>query len=207
MLQPTDTLFLYDSAKIAEYQARKQFDYNRPPDFQAPNLLEALWRKLSQLLNYFFSASANLEVVQWLLIGIFVAAVLLVIYSLYKKRTDLFINEHRKPIPYTIEEKDIYRIDFEAEINNALAGGDYRNAIRLLYLQTLRFVADQQWVDWQIYKTPTEYAFELKPVELRSPFRVLTNHFLQVRYGNFEATGEIFDTMRRLQDELKKTGI
>ena len=38
-------------------------------------------------------------------------------------------------------------------------------------------------------------------------FRQLTNHFLRVRYGNFEATEELFNSMKSLQEEIGKGGV
>ena len=37
-------------------------------------------------------------------------------------------------------------------------------------------------------------------------FNRLTNDFLRVRYGNFEATEILLGSMRALQDEVKKGG-
>lgn len=79
---------------------------------------------------------------------------------------------------------------------------DYREAVRLLYLQTLKRLSDEKRIDWQPYKTPTQYINEVRiPV-----FRQLTNHFLRVRYGNFEATEELFNSMKSLQEEIGKGG-
>ena len=75
-------------------------------------------------------------------------------------------------------------------------------AVRLLYLQTLKRLSDEKRIDWQPYKTPTQYINEVRiPV-----FRQLTNHFLRVRYGNFEATEELFNSMKSLQEEIGKGG-
>lgn len=35
---------------------------------------------------------------------------------------------------------------------------------------------------------------------------MVTNHFLRVRYGNFEATEELFNSMKSLQEEIGKGG-
>ena len=45
------------------------------------------------------------------------------------------------------------------------------------------------------------------PVRELSAFRQLTNHFLRVRYGNFEATEELFRIMQTLQEEIGKGGV
>jgi cbb3-type cytochrome oxidase subunit 3 len=201
----TDTL-IYDAKKIAEYQADKRFDYNSQlevPDF---NPIEWIMNWLTQMLTRFFNYSTAESVARWIIIIVFILVILLVIYFIYKKRPELFMREKKSLLPYEVEEENIYRIDFEKELAEALSIGDFRISIRILYLQTIRFLADKQWIDWKIFKTPTEYTYELKPANLKTPFRDFTNRFLQVRYGNFKATRELFDSMCRLRDELTKGG-
>jgi hypothetical protein len=202
---PADTL-VYDAAKIAARQADGRFDYNSQLGAPESGLLDILRRWLSRCLRAFFDSETAESVTVWLLIAFFVLAVGLILFFIYRKRPELFLREKRKPLSHEVEEENIYRIDFEKELAAALAANDFRLAVRMLYLQTLRLAADRQWIDWQIYKTPTEYARELKPAGLKATFRDFTNRFLQVRYGNFRATRELFDSMCRLQDELGKGG-
>ena len=196
----------YDSVKIAEYQADQRFDYNSQLGLHEFNLMEIVQRWLMRWLSRVFDNDTAEGIVQGIFVAFFVLVVLLVIYFIYKKRPELFMRDKKSLLPYEVEQENIYRIDFEKDITEALAVGDFRTAIRILYLQTIRFFADKQWIDWQIYKTPTEYMYELKPAGLKTPFRDFTNRFLQVRYGNFKATRELFDSMCSLRDELKKGG-
>lgn len=205
MIHPADTI-IYHSSKIAEYQADKKFDYNSQLGVPDINLIEIIVRWLTRILSRFFDSDAAEGIARWVLITVFILAVLLVIYFIYKKRPELFMREKKLLLPYEVEEENIYRIDFEKDLTAALTAGDFRSSIRILYLQTLRLIADKQWIDWKIYKTPTEYIYELKRAELKTPFRDFTNRFLQVRYGNFKATRELFDSMCSLCDELKKGG-
>jgi hypothetical protein len=205
VIHPVDTI-LCDTAKIAGYQADKRFDYNSQLGVPEVNLLDMFLRWLSRFLRPVFGGETVENVTGWLLIGLFVVVAGLVAYFVYKKRPELFFREKKRPLAYGIEEENIYRIDFDKELTDALAAGDFRTAIRILYLQTLRFVADKKWIDWQLYKTPTEYTCELKPPRLKASFRDFTNRFLQVRYGHFKATRELYDTMCGLQDKLKEGG-
>ena len=67
----------------------------------------------------------------------------------------------------------------------------------------MKRLSDEKRIDWQPYKTPTQYINEVRiPV-----FRQLTNHFLRVRYGNFEGTEELFNSMKSLQEEIGKGGL
>ncbi|MDR3194004.1 MAG: DUF4129 domain-containing protein [Tannerella sp.] len=199
--------FACDTAKIAAYQADRHFDYNSQLNAPDYSLLEIFGRWLARQLSRFFGNELAEDISFWLLIVFFVAVVAAAARFVYKKRPELFLREKKRPLTYEMEEENIYRIDFDGELAVALAAGDFRAAVRLLYLQTLRFAADREWIEWQIYKTPTEYVYELQPARLRASFRDLTNRFLQVRYGNFKATREWFDAMRSLQDTFRKGGL
>lgn len=108
----------------------------------------------------------------------------------------------KNALPYAVEEDTIYGVDFARGIADALSRSDYREAVRLLYLQTLKQLSDEKRIDWQLYKTPTQYVYEVR----MPAFRQLTNHFLRVRYGNFEAMEALFHVMQSLQEEVKKGG-
>ncbi|MBR4897263.1 MAG: DUF4129 domain-containing protein [Prevotella sp.] len=99
-------------------------------------------------------------------------------------------------------EENIHVIDFEAEIARARTAGDYTRASRLLYLQTLKQLSDAHRIDWQPQKTPAQYTREVSGMA----FLQLTNHFVRIRYGGFEADEQLFLTMEALQAEIKKGG-
>lgn len=99
-------------------------------------------------------------------------------------------------------EENIHVIDFEAEIARARSAGDYTRASRLLYLQTLKQLSDARRIDWQPQKTPAQYTREVSGMA----FLQLTNHFVRIRYGGFEADEQLFLTMEALQAETGKGG-
>lgn len=99
-------------------------------------------------------------------------------------------------------EENIHVIDFEAEIARAHSTGDYTRASRLLYLQTLKQLSDAHRIDWQPQKTPAQYTREVSG----RAFLQLTNHFVRIRYGGFEADEQLFLTMEALQAETGKGG-
>ena len=206
MLQ-TDTIF-YDTKKIAEYQSDSNFDYLSQIEMPDYSWFELVTRWLKHLLNSIFNGKFGEQVTSPILILIFIVLIASTLYFLYKKRPELFLRAKKiASIPYTVEEENIHRIQFDKEIEAALQNRDYRLAIRLLYLQTLRFLSDNSLIDWQIHKTPTEYLYEISSPEMKQPFRSFTNHFLHVRYGNFQASSELFETMRDLQTDIRQTDI
>lgn len=112
-------------------------------------------------------------------------------------------NPEAKPVDMEEAEQDIHHVDFDAELERALALGDYTRAVRLLYLQTLKQLSNTGHIDWQPQKTPTQYTFEIGSSE----FRQLTNHFMRIRYGGFEADEQLYLTMKALQDKVEKGGM
>ena len=203
MLQ-ADTI-LYDAQKIANYQSDINFDYLAQIDMPDYSWFDVVTRWFNRLLNSIFNGKFGENVTTPVLILVFIIIVLSTLYFLYKKRPELFFrNKKTTPISYIVEEENIHRINFAQDIESALQCRDYRLAIRLLYLQTLRFLSDNSLIDWQIHKTPTEYLYEIKNQEMRPSFRLFTNHFLHVRYGNYQASSELFETMRELQAGIKQ---
>jgi len=203
-MHTTDTL-LYDTAKIARYQADNHFDYNSQLVHKNFNLYEIVINWFRELMQRFFGSVIADKYSGTILAVVFVLFILLLIFIVYKKRPELFYRE-KKFMKYNVEEETIYGVDFDSEINNALSRKDYQLAVRLVYLQTLKHLSDFRCIDWQTYKTPTEYLYEMKRKGVSDEFRQLTNRFLMVRYGNFEATESTYETVKNLQQIIWKGG-
>lgn len=200
----SDTV-IYDVNKITNYQSNSNYDYLAQLDIPDYSWFDLISRWFNSFLNSIFSSKIGENVTTPLLIVIFILLLASVVYFLYKKRPELFIRSKKTAsIPYIIEEENIHHINFDQEIESALQNHDFRLAIRLLYLQTLRFLTDNKLIDWQIHKTPTEYIYEITNREMKQSFRVFTNYFLHVRYGNYQATCELYEIMHDLQASIKQ---
>ncbi len=204
MTAPADTI-VYDSLTVAYWQGQPEYDYNRElitPEFDILAWLN-LW--VGRLLQKIFGSAFAEKYTAAVLVALFVVVLLLIIWFIYKKRPELFVRSKRT-LPYRVEGDTIYGVDFQKEIDSAISRKDYREAVRLLYLQTLKYLSDTGKIDWQLYKTPTEYIYEIKSDALKTPFRELTNRFLRVRYGNFEATIALYQEVQAFQKELIAKG-
>lgn len=201
-MAPADTL-VCDTAQIAVWQSDPAFAYSRELIAPEINVLEWFSRWFGKLLDKIFGNTLVAEYSEVVLICIAILILVLVIWFLYKKRPELFMHSRKSTLPYTVGEDTIYGVDFAEGIADALVRTDYREAVRLLYLQTLKQLSDGKRIDWQLYKTPTQYIYEVR----LPAFRQMTSHFLRVRYGNFEATETLFHAMRDLQKEVEKGGM
>lgn len=198
---PADTL-VCDTTQIAVWQSDSLYDYNRELITPEINLMEWLGKQFGEFLRKIFGSRFADEYSGLILICIATLILLSILWFIYEKRPELFMRSRKNALVYAIEEDTIHGVDFQGGMDEALSRRDYRSAVRLLYLQTLKRLSDEGCIDWQLYKTATQYIYEVRT----APFRELTNHFLRVRYGNFEATEALFHTMRALQEEIEKGG-
>ena len=94
-----------------------------------------------------------------------------------------------------VTEDTIYGVDFPSEIEKALENENFREALRLMYLQTLKSLSDYHQIEWQPFKTPTQYTFEFRQAD----FKRMTSLFVRVRYGGFGADKDMIRDMHNLQ--------
>lgn len=201
LTSPADTL-VCDTVQIALWQSDPAYSYNRELITPEINFFEWIGKQFGELLRKIFGSRFAEEYSGVVLICIAIIILLLIVWFVYRKRPELFMSSRQNALSYTVGEDTIYGVDFSGGIADAISRRDYREAVRLLYLQTLKRLSDAERIDWQLYKTPTQYLNEVR----LPAFRQLTNHFLRVRYGNFEATEELFHTMQSLQADIEKEG-
>ena len=82
-------------------------------------------------------------------------------------------------------EENLDHLDFDRLIAEAIAAQDYRRAVRLVYLQALRQLADRELIHWTRDKTNHDYLDELNTSALHGPLADLTYVFEYVWYGDF----------------------
>ena len=205
MTHRTDTL-ICNTERLTTWQSDPAYNYNRELMTPEVDLYQLFIQWLGRFLEKIFGSYFAEKYTEPILICLFIAVILFILWFLYRKRPELFMRSGKRQLAYNVQEDTIYGVDFSVSIAEALKRADYKEAVRLLYLRTLRELSDGGVIDWQLYKTPTEYIYEVKPEQGREPFRELTNGFLRVRYGNFEATEALFNEMDALSRQIKKGG-
>jgi hypothetical protein len=106
---------------------------------------------------------------------------------------------------YGVVEENIHELDFPLEIEKSVELGEFRKAIRLIYLYTLKQLSDRELIYWETGKTNHEYLYELQSTSLRPIFSDLGYYFEFTWYGNFEADRRIYDQTRKLLQDFQET--
>ncbi len=132
-----------------------------------------------------------LKTLLWLLAFSFVG---FIIYRLFLSK-GLFKSSTTRPVKVIEEEnEDISAANYEGMVQQAYASGDYKMAIRFLFLQTLQRLNAREFIVFSADKTNSMYVNEL-PVTKRNEFASLALYFEYIRYGNAALTKETFDSI------------
>ena len=160
---------------------------------------EWMMTQIKELLRDLFGQAWYSDYTWWVLAVIGAVVVGIVVWYVWRFHPGLF-KRRKDEQTYEETEDTIYGVDFDSTISQALGREDYREAIRMVYLRTLKALSDSQQIDWQPFKTPSQYVRELSD---SAAFRMLTAHFLRVRYGNFAATRQLYDEVEQLGKEVR----
>jgi hypothetical protein len=137
-----------------------------------------------------------LNILLWVvLIGGFTA---LLIWFLSTSNIRLF-RKKPKPVEELIEDQeteDIFELNFEREIQKAVDAQNYRLAVRLLYLRTLRDLSNRNLISYTHEKTNSDYLFQLAGTNYYKNFFRLTRNFDYTWYGQFELSQDSFGTIQ-----------
>ena len=194
-----------DTTLLQQLQQVSEYDYQREFVEQDYSLIQRIIRWLEEIFSGTMRTATSYETsLFWVLGGIFV--VIAAGVYLFTHKVGIFRRGGKSDLDYEVEDEDIYGIDFDSRIDKAVSQHDWREATRLTHLKTLRWLADNGRIEWALYKTPSQYTRE----ELSPEFREMTNDFLRIRYGNFEATEQTYQLMQsrskamiaRISDEL-----
>lgn len=176
-----------DSTKIKSYLRDKDFRY-----FEDPESTMTLWERLMEWLKRQFlklteydSYNTAWDIFIYLLIAL---AVVAIVFGIYKSEIKgLFLsNKNKNKLDVSEYVEDIHTIDYEKMIEEAIANKNFRYAIRLNYLRSLKILSDKEIIYWKIDKTNREFLREIKLNNLKSKFEKITTDFESIWYGGFE---------------------
>jgi hypothetical protein len=185
----------FSSASLNVYKNDKNFQYEKETiqrETWWDRFWDWFWNKYDDIMST-ETGRTTMRIIYWLL-GL-VALAFFVSKVSKMNRLNLFTASSQSKISYTIEEENIHAISFDEAIQNALHEGNYRLAIRLLYLQNLKMLTDKNLIEWQLNKTNTDYLRELIPA-LQHSFKNITDVFEYAWYGHFTVTREDFATLK-----------
>ncbi|MGL4597590.1 MAG: DUF4129 domain-containing protein [Bacteroidia bacterium] len=141
----------------------------------------------------------------WNLFFIILALVLIVLIAMRITNTGfntIFSGKSRQTesIDATAKDVDIHTIDFEQQIIDAKTRHDYRLAVRLWFLRTLKQLTDANHIHWKADKTNNDYISELNKTKHLYGFREVSLIYDHIWYGDFPVDSEVY---RQTEDRFR----
>lgn len=194
------TTTAFDEEKIEDYKNDSEFNYKEvlPED----NWWTRFQRKLSDLYNRFWNWLLGgipaegvwvffIEILPYILLVCFIA---FIVWVFFKIDTGSLMMERIKA-PETLLSDDealLQRQDIQQLIDQALADGNYRLAIRFYYILLLQSLTNKELIDWKVQKTNHDYIYEITDLDMRKQFIKVTDIYDYIWYGNFDVDKNAF---------------
>ncbi|WP_091215415.1 DUF4129 domain-containing protein [Mucilaginibacter gossypiicola] len=197
----------FNENALDKYRADKEYQYNDKNIGNELSFWDRFWNWFWRSL--FGSLSVNPGLGTFLKYFFLILAVGALIYFVMKllgmDMGNLLLGNSRKtPLAYTESAENIHEINFDEEIEKAISNHNYRLAVRLLYLRSLKQLSDNGLIQWQPEKTNSAYVYELNNPSVRQSFVSLTRQFEYVWYGGFNIDGAAFGNINQLFQNFKK---
>ncbi len=192
----------FSSSSIKTFQNNKEFQYDKmqePPKSLWDRLWDWVWQKWDEIM----STQAGQNTMNILLIVFGVVMISFFVWKLNSMNKMSLFAKSGSPLNYNIGEENIHEIDFDEAIRSAVLNTNYRLAVRLLYLQTLKQLTDKNFINWQQNKTNFEYVKEMQQQPLQPAFAALTNIFEFAWYGNNFVTQQRFTEIENKFQQFK----
>lgn len=174
-----------DEQAVDNYSKQKEFIY----DDVAPASMswwDRFWRWVWQLIGRLLNGEVSGGIIKFILIALLVVGVVYAVIKVIGLDLKLLTGKSKVvEVPYEESLENIHEIDFDAQLEQAIENGNYRLAVRLLYLRTLKHLTDKNLIDWKLEKTNQAYVAELTNENYKGEFTNLTNQFEYIWYGEF----------------------
>jgi hypothetical protein len=177
-----------------------RYDRDKVKTKEEPNVFDRMWNAFwDKVTNSLFrdnhDRSFNPWTILWILI--LVTIVVLVILKVTNSGVStIFSGKTRKAenVNATLEDVDIHAINYEQQILAAISNKDFRLAVRLWFLRTLKSFSDKELVRWQIDKTNSDYYYELSGTNYQKDFGDVSKVYDYIWYGEFPVDESSYKT-------------
>jgi hypothetical protein len=183
----------FDGATLNKLKSDAGLQYKAPP-----TIAESLWDRALQLIKQFLdSLFTGAVTTSWgrvfsYILGLVLVIVLIMMILRVNAFKVFYWGQGASRIPYHALDENIHEMDFDRLIQEAIAERDYRKGIRLLFLNSLKMLADKNFIHWEQGKTNHDYLSELTAADLKEGFNELNYYFEYAWYGNFTVNHEMF---------------
>lgn len=184
---------------VSKLRSSKDFEYANNPDFWKKEEKKAKEQEPAnnsarEGFHNFFSGD-GIRIFFYFLIG---GLLLWIIYRIIVVN-NLFVTRSSKARAVAEEEAEevLDNDSLDARIKSAIAQGNYRAAVRFLFLKTLNGLHEKGWIRYHAQGTNQAYLTQVSPYGVGKEFRFLSHVYEYVWYGEFILTEEQFNQVHQ----------
>lgn len=136
-----------------------------------------------------------IKIILWTLAFIFVGVI---IYQILLSKGMFQRSSRSRVSEKAVEAEDelLLQNNFDKLVQQAYQSGDYRLAVRYLFLKTLQELKEKSHINYEPDKTNSRYVYEI-PVNWRNDFSQLIFQYEYVWYGHFDIDKEKYEQVQR----------
>lgn len=186
-----------DTAEVSAYSKQRDFIYDDVPP-ESLSLWDRFWNWLWDLIGRAFRNKVSGSLIKYVLLGLVIVIVVFLVIKLVGLDYKVLTGQSKAlDIPFEETLENIHEINFDEQLELALQSYNYRLAVRLLYLKTLKQLSDQKIISWLPDKTNRAYVSEIQDVQKREVFSDLTLQFEYIWYGEFFIDKNTFESVHQ----------
>ena len=199
---PANSRLTLDEETIADLKEDDAFDY-RLGSTKEVTFFKRIWSWLSSTLGKLLGWGGSTFFGKFVFYAVCLAAIIYTLLKMTNTAPRKLLKGSEGTVPYRVHEEDIHQISFDQQIRDALDGKNFKLAVRLTYLQTLKHLSDKGVINWAPSKSNHEYLYEITKEEQRASFLSLSTLFEYCWYGGFDVSKSAFEESRELQEKVK----
>jgi len=187
----TFTLREVSSANIKKYLADRDYEYANDPEY---------WKKDktdNETGPSLFSRLLGNKVLQWFL---FLLVISVVVYGIYQLARENNFRWFSRPGEESLESESdsLVRgpVNYDEAISKYQAEGNYRFAVRYLFLRLVNTAADKNIIQIRDSSTNTEIGRAFGQHPLAPQYRYLATAYEYIYFGEFSINKETFDLLK-----------
>lgn len=189
------TVKIISKDTINKYRSQDAFQYSTKDKARTKSFFERLWDWLWEKYYDLMGQEAGNTLITILLWTFAILGVVYFILRIIGMDAFAFFQKKNKDggLSYEVLDENVHTINFNEAIETAVNQRNYRLAVRLLYLQTLKKLTDKNYINWQPNKSNRQYVHELANTSLTTSFGSLTTEFEYVWYGEMQLSPQEYD--------------
>ena len=203
-----------------EYFLRKEFTgrlfdsvlFRKVPDSVMKRFREddAFWyaneifrKKQPRRTNLNFFSQPFFQVLLWIII--IAGFVTFLIMYLYNSNVGIFRRTSVISQEDSIEEtENIFSINYQREIDKSVNAGNYRLAVRLMFLRLLKNLSDKNIIQYKPDNTNLDYLMQMRAGNMYGDFFRLTRNYEYCWYGQFQPDKGKFEVIKKDFDSFDR---